>query len=173
VYKEASKAYGDYCGVHLQEEDGGNISKVAGPLASLIGWQPPMIRVIKVNWDASLNMKDRYVGIGIVAWDHHGNFMGARAIAKKVVGSPELAETMVAFEAVLFCKEAGFFDILLEGDAKQVVNDVNVRKIDLLAAGLFVDDIHSELKGLRYVKMVHVRRNSNNAAHVLAILPNF
>jgi ribonuclease HI len=113
-------------------------------------------------------MKDRYVGIGIVARDHSENFMGARAITKKVIGSPKLAEIMVALEAVLFCKECGFFEVILEGDAKQVVNDVNARKTDLSATGLFVDDILSELKGLRYVKVAHIGRNSNNVAHVLA-----
>jgi hypothetical protein len=49
-----------------------------------------------------LNIKDRYVGIEIVAWDHSGNFMGARAITKKVVGSSKLAKTMAAIKAVFF-----------------------------------------------------------------------
>ncbi len=168
VYKEASDAYSDYCRVHLQEEHGGHIREVTEPHVALTDWQPPPNGIIKVNWDASLNMKDRYVGIGIVARDHSGNFMGARAITKKVIGSPTLAETMATLEAVLFCKECGFFEVILEGDAKQVVNDVNAGKTDLSAAGLFVDDILSELKGLRYVKVAHIGRNSNNVAHVLA-----
>jgi ribonuclease HI len=48
---------------------------------------------------------------------------------------------MAALEAVLFCKECGFFEVIVEGDAKQVVNDVNARKTDFSAVGLFVDDI--------------------------------
>jgi hypothetical protein len=94
-------------------------------------------------------MKNRHVSIGIVVRDHSGNFTGARAITKKVVGSLKLAETMAALEAVLFCKEAGFFFffyVFLEGTVKQVVNDVNAGKTDLSAANLFVDDILSEFK---------------------------
>jgi ribonuclease HI len=79
-------------------------------------------------------MKDRLVGIGIVARDHSGSFLGARAITKKFVGSPKLAETMATLAAVLFCKEASFFEVILEGDAKQVVNDVNAKKTDLSIA---------------------------------------
>jgi hypothetical protein len=30
-----------------------------------------------------------------------------------------------AYEAAVFCKEVGFYEIILEGDAKQVVDDVN------------------------------------------------
>jgi hypothetical protein len=58
--------------------------------------------------------------------------------------------------------------VFLEGDAKHVVNDVNAEMTDLSTAGLFVDDILSEFKGLRYVKVDHVGRNSNNVAYVLA-----
>jgi ribonuclease HI len=115
-----------------------------------------------------LNVKDRYVGIGVVAWDHHGNFMGVRAITKTVVGSPKVAEAMAALEAVLFCKEAGFFNVILEGNVKQVVNDFNAGRTDLWVAELFVEDIQSKLEGLMYVNVVHVGRDSNNVAHVLA-----
>jgi hypothetical protein len=127
----------------------------------------PLNGVIKVNWDASLNVKDRYVGIGIVTWDYHENFMGARVITKTVVGSPKVVEAMVALEAVLFCKETGFFNVILERNAKQVVNDVNAGSTYLWEAGIFVEDIQSELKGLMYVKVVHVGIDSNNVAHVL------
>jgi ribonuclease HI len=123
--------------------------------------------VMKVNCDAYLNVKDRYVGIGIVTWDYHGNFMFARVITKIVVGSPKVVEAMAALEAVLFCKEAGFFNVILQGNAKQVVNDVNAGSTDLWEVRIFVEDIQSELKGLMYVKVVQVGIDSNNVAHVL------
>jgi hypothetical protein len=90
-------------------------------LLLLKGWQPPPAGIIKVNWDASLLVKERHIGIGIVARDEHGNFLGARAIMKKVVTTPNVVEAMAALEAILFCKQAGFFNVLLEGDAKQVI----------------------------------------------------
>jgi len=98
-----------------------------------------------VNWDASLLVKERHIGIGIVARDEHGNFLGARAITKKVVTTPNVAEAMAALEAILFCKQAGFFNVLLEGDAKQVVNDVNHGSLNLSTAGHFIEGIILEM----------------------------
>jgi ribonuclease HI len=53
---------------------------VGGDFSSLLllkGWQPPPVGIIKVNWDASLLVKERHIGIGIVARDEYGNFLGA------------------------------------------------------------------------------------------------
>jgi hypothetical protein len=58
--------------------------------------------LVKVNWDVSLNIKDNYIGIGIVVRDHNGDFMGARAITKLAMGVPKVAE------AVCFAKKSVF-----------------------------------------------------------------
>jgi ribonuclease HI len=121
-----------------------------------------------VNWDASLLVKERHIGIGIVARDEHGNFLGARAITKKVVTTPNVAEAMAALEAILFCKQAGFFNVLLEGDAKQVVNDVNHGYLNLSTAGHFIEGIISEMQGFKYATLVYVGREANNVAYSLA-----
>jgi ribonuclease HI len=55
-----------------------------------------------------------------VARDHSGNVLGAKSLTKRVVAAPKLAEAMAAYEAVIFCKDVGFYEIILEGDAKQV-----------------------------------------------------
>jgi hypothetical protein len=61
---------------------------------------------------------------------------------------PKLAEAMIAYEAVVFCKEAGFYEIILEGDAKQVVDDVKSRTTNHDAVGHFVEGIITEMQGL-------------------------
>jgi hypothetical protein len=48
-----------------------------------------------------------------------------------VVITPKVAEALAALEVILFCKQAGFFNVLLEGDAKQVAIDVNHGSLDL------------------------------------------
>jgi ribonuclease HI len=96
-----------------------------------------------VNWDDSLRVKERHIGIGIVARDEYGNFLGARAITKMVVTTSKVAEAMAALEAILFCKQAGFFIVLLEGDAKQVVNEVNHGSINMSIGGHFIEGIIS------------------------------
>jgi hypothetical protein len=71
-----------------------------------------------MNWDASINITKECIGIGVVARDIYGNVLGAKSLTKMVVAIPKLAEVIAAYEAVVFCKEVGFYEIILEGDAK-------------------------------------------------------
>jgi hypothetical protein len=132
------------------------------------GWCPPPSGLIKVNWDASINITKECIGIGVVVRDSIGNVLRAKSLTKKVVAIPMLAEAMVAYEAVVFCKEVGFYEIMLEGDVKQVVNDVNSRTPNHDVAGHFVEGIIMEMQGLRQVSISHVGRDANNVAHLLA-----
>jgi ribonuclease HI len=115
-----------------------------------------------------LNIKENYIGIGIVARDHNGDFMGARAITKLAMGALKVAEAMAALEAVLFCKEVGFFDVILKRDAKQIMDEVNAAGPNLSIAGQFVEGIQAEIHGLRQALMVHVGRDSNKVAPALS-----
>jgi anthranilate/para-aminobenzoate synthase component II len=63
---------------------------------------------------------------------------------------------------------SSFFNVLFEGDVKQVVNDVNHGSLNLSTAGHFIEGIFSEMQGLRYASFVYVDREANNVAHCLA-----
>jgi ribonuclease HI len=89
-------------------------------------------------------------------------------ITKKVVTTPKVTEVMAALEAILFCKNAGFFTVLLEGDAKQMVNEVNNSFLNLSTAGHFIEGIILEMQWLKYESMVYVGREANNVTRCLA-----
>jgi hypothetical protein len=112
------------------------------------GWYPPLSGLKKVNWNASINITKECIGIDVVARNSIVNVLGAKSLTEKVVAIPKLAEAMAAYEAVVFCKEVGFYDIILEGDAKQVVDDVNSRTPNQNVAGHFVEGIIMEMQGL-------------------------
>jgi hypothetical protein len=58
--------------------------------------------------------------------------------------------------------------VIVEGDAKQIVDEVNVASPNLSIAGQFVDEIQAEIQGLRQALMVHEGRDSNKIAHALS-----
>lgn len=68
-------------------------------------WKPPQAGLVKCNWDASLNIKERRIGLGIIVRDDEGAALGARCIAKNLRIDPSLAEAMAAFFAIQFCIE--------------------------------------------------------------------
>jgi hypothetical protein len=62
---------------------------------------------VKVNWDAALNSKGGCIGLGIVARDSQGCFLGAKCVVQHVVVDPKTTKAMAALWAVQFCKESG------------------------------------------------------------------
>lgn len=78
------------------------------PPQSIHRWQPPPYGFVKVNWDASLNIKENYIGIGIVVRDHNGDFLGAWTVTKLAMGTPKVAEAIAALEVVFFAKKSAF-----------------------------------------------------------------
>jgi D-alanine-D-alanine ligase-like ATP-grasp enzyme len=44
---------------------------------------------------------------------------------KPIMVDPKIAKAMEALWAILFCKEVGFFNVIIEDDATHVVNEIN------------------------------------------------
>lgn len=80
--------------------------------------------MIKVNWDAAVNKNDGCVGFGIVAHDCDGMFLGAKCIYCPITTNLVVVEALTATHFILFSKDVGFVDVLFEGDALQVVRDI-------------------------------------------------
>lgn len=113
-------------------------------------------------------MKGRCIGLGFVARDCRGRFLGARCIRKPFLVEPKMAEAMAALWAVLFCKEVGFFEVLFEGDSAQVVEEIHSKSLSLSSCGHFIESIVKELKDFRSANFVHASRDCNTVAHMLA-----
>jgi ribonuclease HI len=108
------------------------------------------------------------IGIGIIVRDHEGILLAARSFAKTLVVEPVAAEGLAAFYAVEFSRDMCFNDIILEGDALQIVAAVQTDSQHWSRFGHIVDGIKLGLSQLRSWQINHVKRDANSAAHVLA-----
>jgi ribonuclease HI len=131
-------------------------------------WIPPPDGVIKVNWDASMNVAKNWVGLGIIARDSKGLYMGARSITLKAKTDPKMVETMATLEAIQFSKEAGFWDFIFEGDATQVVKEIKSDMQYFSKTGHFLESIHQEMQHFRSISFQNIPCDCNMAAHTLA-----
>jgi ribonuclease HI len=131
-------------------------------------WSPPPVGVIKVNWDASINEVKDWVGMGIIARDSNGLCMGARCITIRAWTDLKTAEFMAALQAVQFCKEVGFWDIIFEGDATQVVKEITIQSSSFSKVDHFIESIYLEKQLFRSAKFQAIPRTCNMAAHTLA-----
>jgi len=57
--------------------------------------------------------------------DYAGNVLGAKCSYKMQSLEPDIDEIVAASEAVIFCKDVGFRDVIMEGDALNVVKEIN------------------------------------------------
>jgi hypothetical protein len=79
---------------------------------------------LKINWDATVNKKNKIIGVGIVIQDHKGVVRATMCSSKPYVSDPTVAEALGARQAVELCRNLGFQNILLEGDAKEIVSEI-------------------------------------------------
>jgi hypothetical protein len=119
VFIKASQFFEDFKMYNLRESllkvpnvEGSNICK---------SWKPPNAGFVKVNWDASLNLKSGMVGLGCVIRNEDGYVIGAKCCACRALVDPLCAEAMAALYALEFCCEMGFVNIESEGDSLQVI----------------------------------------------------
>jgi len=121
-----------------------------------------------VNWDASLNPKEKCIRVGIVARESRGEFMGAQYSLLLLDTDPRTAESLATLYVIMFSKSFGLLEVVFEGNASQVIFDINSPLPHFSKVGQFTKSVISESKDLRFVSFVHPPRESNEVAHVLA-----
>jgi ribonuclease HI len=126
------------------------------------------VGTFKVNFDAAINSNAGYVGVGLVARDFMGHLKAAKRLSFHVLTDAYNAELMAAFQAVIFCNQASFLNVIFEGDALKVIKDVNSPPPYLSRSGHLLEGLKQEVGNLNFYSFVHVERNCNEAAHILA-----
>jgi ribonuclease HI len=99
-----------------------------------------------------------------------GEVMAARSLTKEFRADPTTAEALVALNAILFCKELGLDNVIIEGDAMGVIKAIDIAGPTCSCFGHFIEGIHLAMRGLESVKFAHALRKANHAAHMLAKL---
>jgi ribonuclease HI len=131
-------------------------------------WTPPPSGTIKVNWDASLNMKKGWIGLGMIARDSNRFCLGARSVTKQVNVDPKTAEVMAALFAMQFNKEVDFLNVIFESNTAQVVKDINSEPPYVSWVSHFIENIHLEMGCFKSVSFAYIPHDCNSATHILA-----
>ncbi|XP_062155084.1 uncharacterized protein LOC133863105 [Alnus glutinosa] len=101
-------------------------------------------RCIKDDQDEiPLEQVEGFTGLGLTARDCMGNLLGAKRLTKPMLSDAHAAELMAASYAVTFCLEVGFFNVIFEGDALNVIREA-AHTLAKSAATSFCDDVWLE-----------------------------
>jgi hypothetical protein len=100
--------------------------------------------------------------------DHTGSVIAAKSLSRSGILDPTVGEALASLHAVRLGQELGGSAIILEGDAKQVVEAINSDVSNVSRFGHLVEDIRLNLKSFPRWRCVFANRNANFAAHNLA-----
>ncbi|KAL8479048.1 hypothetical protein ACS0TY_030809 [Phlomoides rotata] len=109
------------------------------------------------------------MSFGMIFWDNNGSHIYSRTLAMPGVYAPEKGETICLFEALSWIKELDVRNVLVEMDAKVVVNAFNSQ--DAAFISIFGDIIQPRKNIFRcfpYCKIGWINRQANELAHNLA-----
>ncbi|KAF5468835.1 hypothetical protein F2P56_012951 [Juglans regia] len=148
----------------LQKEIGAN----SETQARVNRWTKPAVGNLKVNWDAAVQAREGRIGIGVLIRDHQGLVIGALRANRLLRGSAFDVEAYRLLLASVFYKEIGVRQFCLEGDSKQVVDQLNQDSSNWSIGGCLISDAKTILNSAAVWSISHVYREANMAAHRLA-----
>ena len=131
-------------------------------------WQPPQGLVFKLNFDGAYFDNGAASGYGAVIRNEKGEVMAAIAVRAGAVQDNEEVEVMACRKALEFAIDAGFMEIILEGDRALVMQTVSQAQPNLSRLGLIYENIWWLVAGFRSILTNCVRRTTNSVAHALA-----
>jgi ribonuclease HI len=131
-------------------------------------WKNPPEGWLKVNCDAALDKGKRRMGMGIILRDHEGKVRAAWSLSRPGLLDTTAAEATALFYGMKLCKELGVSNLVVEGDSKVVISAIQQHDASSSRFGHLIDDILMVLSSSPSWQMMHVRRDSNHAAHGLA-----
>ncbi|XP_062166888.1 uncharacterized protein LOC133873172 [Alnus glutinosa] len=146
------------------------LKPVASTVCKRQVWVAPPPNFIKINWDAVVNSSRGCVGFGLVTRNYNGVFFAAKCIVQSQKIEAKSAEALAAFWAVRFCLEMEFREVIFEGDAAQVIDDICSTLPHLSSSGHIIESIVHDTYHLTSAKFVHVKREGNAVPHGLAKL---
>jgi ribonuclease HI len=131
-------------------------------------WTAPNSGWMKANWDMAINKDQDRVDIGVIIRDEKGRVVVAMSRTRQGLLEPTTGEALGAFQATRLIMELGLQNIILEEDAKQIVEAINSTTSKWSRFEHLVDNTQRLLCSLSRWKCVFIHWEANEAAHRLA-----
>ncbi|KAF5454786.1 hypothetical protein F2P56_024425 [Juglans regia] len=104
-------------------------------------WEKPERGFVKVNWNASLDVKRKRMEIGIIIRDEEGEALVAECDIKNNVVNAAVAESLALRKAADLCSDLNIQKAIFEGDAKEIVEAVLSEEEAVFDFSSIIDDV--------------------------------
>ena len=122
----------------------------------------------KVNVDATVFAEINASGFGVVVCNERVEVMASLAAKGPSVQDSEEAELLACRKVLEFVVNAGFMDVVLEGDNLNVMRAISTGKANRSRLGHVYEDIQCLAAGFRSYSVSFVKCSANAVAHALA-----
>ncbi|XP_050156314.1 uncharacterized protein LOC126630260 [Malus sylvestris] len=143
-------------------------TKLANDGAEQKIWKKPAFGMIKINTDAAWSKATHRAGLGWVARDFAGVLQGAGGSGSMSFHSASAAEAAAIRIALEGCLFRGFGNVVIESDAKTIVQMIRKEITQDFRLECILDDIEVLARRMQAVVFVFVPRECNKAAHLVA-----
>lgn len=106
----------------------------------------------------------------MVIRDHEGGVIGALSERIALPPSVEDVEALAGRKVILFAQELGLQDVIVEGDAKIIINSLNTDDDCMASFGHLIEDSRQVAASFRAFAFSHVKRKLNSVPDKLAKL---
>lgn len=93
-------------------------------------WKPPPQSMYKLNFDAALFMDLNRTGFGAVIRNDRREVMAAMSAKGPTVKSSEEAEMLACRKSIEFAMNAGFSELVIEGDNANVIRAISSLEVN-------------------------------------------
>ena len=148
---------------YLEEYRNSHGNLCAASVGHSIGdvWKPPPNSIFKLNFDAAVFVEAKRTGFGAIIWNDKGEVMAAMSTSGPPVSSSEEAKLLACRKAVEFAIDAGFSELVIEGDNSNVMKALSSSLPNRSLVGNVVDDVRHLVFGMHWVNFSCIRRGGN------------
>lgn len=122
----------------------------------------------KVNFDAATFHDLNTIRVRVVIRNAECEFMAGLSKYISTLMSTSVAESILAFKAISFARDCGFFNVDVEGDALQVISLLKNRVSSAGLYGHILDYIHRKSQFFRSCKWFYICGSGNEVIHCIA-----
>ena len=108
-------------------------------------WKKPPVGWVKVIYDASLNLALFRVGLGVAIRDHDGCLIAGKSLSIEDAVDLGAVEAMAFIHGVSLCRSLDFQKLILEGDAKVVIDALLSKHVNMSPFGHIIDELQGSL----------------------------
>lgn len=106
-------------------------------------WKKPTENIHKANWDAAFNAKQNKIEVGIVIRDFKGELIAGLSNCIEHINSPKITEINVLGRVMIFCEKLGVNNVILERDAKFIIEEVKAADKSWASYGQLIQEVKS------------------------------